>query len=136
MYATMNKDFSADPNENYYILESGIIESMNLYLEKRVVKFNKKKHKKDPWMTHDILKSVNCKNKLYKTWKKTKMDSLNYESRKSEFNNSRNMLRRMIKQAKKTISPLSSTNIKIALGKHGKLLIQFSIEIPLRSHPS
>ena len=34
---------------------------MNCHMEKKVVKFNKKKHKKDPWITFAILKSVNKK---------------------------------------------------------------------------
>ena len=30
---------------------------MNVHLEKKVMKFNKKKHKRDPWMTYGILNS-------------------------------------------------------------------------------
>ena len=59
IYERLNKDLNADPNENYAMLEAAITESMNAHLEKKIVKFNRKKHKKDPWMTYGILKSVN-----------------------------------------------------------------------------
>ena len=48
---------------------------MNTHLETKVVKFNRKKHKCDPWITYDILKSVNRKIHLYKNLKKTRSDS-------------------------------------------------------------
>ena len=31
----------------------------------RVVKFNSKQHKKSPWITDDIIKSIDHRNKLY-----------------------------------------------------------------------
>ena len=62
----LDKDLHADPNANYKILESEIISSMNCHMEKKIVKFNRKKHKRDPWITYGILKSVNKKNSLYK----------------------------------------------------------------------
>ena len=66
IYDKLDKNLHADPNTNYKILESEIINSMNCHMEKKIVKFYKKKHKKDPWITFAILKSVNKKNWLYK----------------------------------------------------------------------
>ena len=74
---------------------------MNCHMEKKIVKFNRKKHKRDPWITYGILKSVNKKNSLYKKMKKTETDSINYETRKQEFNAYKSTLRRLINQAKK-----------------------------------
>ena len=48
-----------NPNENYNILESEIIKSMESHMNKKTVKFNRRKHKKDPWITFSILRSVN-----------------------------------------------------------------------------
>ena len=101
IYDKLDKDLYADPNTNYKILESEIIKSMNCHMMKKVVKFNKKKHKRDPWITFAILKSVNNKNRLYKKLKKTNINSENYEIRKHEFNAYKNTLRRLINQAKK-----------------------------------
>ena len=70
IYDKLDKDLYADPNTNDKILESEIIKSMNCHMVKKVVKFNKKKHKGDPWITFAILKSVNKKNRLYKKLKK------------------------------------------------------------------
>ena len=77
---------NADPNKNYAILEAAITESMNERLEKKIVKFNRNKHKKDPWMTYGILKSVNHKNKLYKTLMKINKDLPLFDNKKQEFN--------------------------------------------------
>ena len=101
IYDKLDKDLYADPNTNYKILESEIIKSMNCHMVKKVVKFNKKKHKRDPWITFAILKSVNKKNRLYKKLKKNNINSENYEIRKHDFNAYRNTLRRFINQAKK-----------------------------------
>ena len=100
-YDKLDKNLHADPNTNYIILESEIINSMNCHIEKKVVKCNKKKHKKDPWITFAILKYVNKKKWLYKKLKKTHVNSENYEIRKQEFNMYKNTLRRLINKAKR-----------------------------------
>ena len=64
MFDRLDKDLHGDPNVNYKILESEIISSMNCHMEKKIVKFNRKKHKRDPWITFGILKLVNKKNLL------------------------------------------------------------------------
>ena len=46
---------SNDPNNNYNVLLDAITKSMNACLQKKVVKFNRKKHKKDTWITFGIL---------------------------------------------------------------------------------
>ena len=43
-----------------------------------------KKHKKTPWITNGILRSINTRNKLYKKLKKTKIDSPNYITNKTK----------------------------------------------------
>ena len=98
----LDKNLHADPNTNYKILKSEIINSMNCHMENKVVKFNKNKNKKNPWITFAILKSVN-KNWRYKKLKKTNENSENYEIKKQEFNMYKNTLRRLINQAKKTL---------------------------------
>ena len=101
IYEKLNKDIHCNPNENYNILESEIITSMESHMDKKTVKFNRRKHKKDPWITFGILRSVNKKNKLYKCLKQTKSDSTIFEERKQRFNRYKNTLRKTIAQAKK-----------------------------------
>ena len=74
---------------------------MESHMDKKTVKFNRRKHKRDPWITFGILRSVNKKNKLYKCLKLTKCDSAIFEERKQRFNQYKNTLRKIITQAKK-----------------------------------
>ena len=62
IYEKLNKDIHCNPNENYNILESEIITSMESHMDKKTVTFNRRKHKRDPWITFGVLRSVN-KNK-------------------------------------------------------------------------
>ena len=96
MYERLNTAPGANPNENYCILETAIIESMSNHLKEKVVKFNKKRHKRDPWMSYGILKSVNHKNKLYKKLMKFDRDSTQFNNKKQEFIVYKNVLRRLI----------------------------------------
>ena len=50
-----------NPNENYNILESKIIKSMESHMDKKTVTLNRRKHKRDPCITFGILRSVNKK---------------------------------------------------------------------------
>ena len=60
-----------------------------------------KKHKKTTWITNGILRSINNRNKLYKKLKKTKIDSLSYITKKTNFNRYRNTLNKTITKAKR-----------------------------------
>ena len=57
IHEKLNKDIHCNPNENYNILESEIIKSMESHMDKKTVKFNRREHKKrDPWITFGILR--------------------------------------------------------------------------------
>ena len=86
IYDMLNKESNANPNEIYLILQTAITDSMKTHLTKKVIKFNRKKHKRDPWMTYGILNSVNRKNLLYKKLMKINRDSLLFDTKKQEFN--------------------------------------------------
>ena len=60
---------TVDPNSNYAILEKSLKNSHDECFPMCVVKFNPKRHKKTPWITDDIIKSINVRNKLYKKLK-------------------------------------------------------------------
>ena len=61
VYDRLNHELDVNPDENYSILETAISDSMNAHLEKKIVKCNGRKYKKDPWITYCILNSVNHK---------------------------------------------------------------------------
>ena len=72
---------SANPNVNYNILSDIITTTKANHIPKRKKKNNKRKFKKQPWMTDDLLKLVNRKNDLYRDWKSTS-DNVEYERKK------------------------------------------------------
>ena len=74
----------------------------NKVLPKKIVRFNKKKHKKAKWLTNGILKSINIKDKMYKIL--AKADNVNeaaYTNLKAEFKAYKKTLRRSINEAKR-----------------------------------
>ena len=58
-------DPQVDPNINYNLLSSTINKAKSLHIPKKK-KFNKRKHKKEPWMTNDLLVLINKKNDMYR----------------------------------------------------------------------
>ena len=61
----------------------------------------RKKHKINPWLTAGILKSINSKDKLYKTLVQTSKDSTDYPVLLSNFKVYKNIIRRSIMHAKR-----------------------------------
>ena len=60
--------------------------------------FNKRKHKKEPWMTNNLLVRTNRKNDMYRDWKSTN-NNKEYEVKK-KFRNFDNIITEEIKNAK------------------------------------
>ena len=77
-------DPQADPNINYNLLSSTINKAKSLHIPKKSKKINKRKHKKEPWMTNDLLVLINKKNDMYRNWKSTVNDE-EYENKKVNF---------------------------------------------------
>ena len=91
---------------------------MESHMNKKTVKFNRRKHKRDPWITFAILRSVNKKKKkLYKCMKLTKSDSIIFEERKQRFNQYKNTLRKTITRAKKNY--FSNQFTRCCIGRDG-----------------
>ena len=90
-----------DPNYNYEILERALTDSYTECFPKRVVKFNKKKHEKNAWISVGITRSINHRNRLYKHLKQLKTDSFDYVIKKADFNRFRNVLKKTITHAKR-----------------------------------
>ena len=51
----------------------------NKHFPKRVVKFNKRRHKKERWMTNELLAKIVIKNEMYVDWKTTPVTSEHFE---------------------------------------------------------
>ena len=62
----LNLDSNCNPNENYAKLENIITQVKEKHLPTKMVKFNKYKHKKCPWVTNGILNSIQYRDSFYK----------------------------------------------------------------------
>ena len=58
-------------NSNYRLFEESIISAKTKHIHTKTFRFNKTIHKQNSWMTDDLLKQTNFKNKLYKQFKQT-----------------------------------------------------------------
>ena len=97
----LNRDLNSDPNDNLMQLLDIFSHLKNVYLPKRRVRLNKRKHKVQPWMTTAILKSINSRDKLYKSLMLTPRDSPDYLEVQRNFKTYKNIIRRSIMIAKR-----------------------------------
>ena len=65
IYNKLSKDINSNPNTNYDILAKALADSKEKHIHKKIKNLNKYKHKKEKWMTHDLLALINRKNKKY-----------------------------------------------------------------------
>ena len=91
----------AEPYNNYAILENSLKTAMDNSFTVKRVKFNRNKHKITPWITFDIIRSINERNKLYGKLKRTNVNNQSYHDRKVNFNAYKTTLRKTITAAKK-----------------------------------
>ena len=73
-----DRNLLSDPHENQARLDNILKDAKDKHLPEKVIKFNKYKHKLNPWMTSGILQSIKFRDKLYKKLKSTKPDSNQY----------------------------------------------------------
>ena len=100
VFAKLNPDISANPNENYDILEKIIVHNINKHFHRRQVKFNKYKHKKNTWITKGILHSIKFRDNLYRELKKACPNSDIYSTIKVNLRTYNKILKRNILLAK------------------------------------
>ena len=59
----------ATVNKNGEILFNILLEAKNKHIPKILRKYNKRKDKKEKWMTSELLNQINLKNDMYVEWK-------------------------------------------------------------------
>ena len=96
----LNTNSDHDPNANYEILENILCDARERFLPEKTVKFNKYKHKRSPWITLGILRSIKFRDNLYKKLKSTPFDSLEYINTKQNLKVYNQILKRNICQLK------------------------------------
>lgn len=90
-----------DPNSNYECFIKIITDLIDKHLPTKKVQFNKYQHKLQPWVTSGILKSIQYKDKLYKTWRKTSHSSPLREQYKESLNMFMKILKKVLFKAEK-----------------------------------
>ena len=89
-----------DPNISYNIFIEKVIELKNKNMPTKFVKFNKRKHKKQPWMTEGILKSIIYRDKLLIKLRKLKAGTNGHTESKQNLKAYNSILKRSIREAK------------------------------------
>ena len=93
-------DEITDPNITYKPFIHKIIELKEKHLPTELVKFNKKKHKKQIWMTNGILKSIVYRDKLLMKHRQLEANSEIFETSKRNLKTFNTILRKNIREAK------------------------------------
>ena len=90
-----------NPNDNYNSFHRELQLYLNKCFPEKTVKINHYKHKKSPWVTTTLLKSIKYKDTLYKTMKCLNPDSEAYAIKRQEFQVYSKILKKMIRNAKR-----------------------------------
>lgn len=98
----LNTNLTQDPNINYNILHSVIQNAKNTHMPQKIMKYDKRKHKKSKWITQSIIKSINFRDNLYKKLKMTDPNSTEYATLKTNLKTFNNILKKIIRTVKKT----------------------------------
>ena len=94
-------NYLRDPNNNYTVLEKIITDSREKHLPIKKKKFKKYVHKLSPWMTDEILRMIEHKDKLYKIKVLEPHDSFAYLEAKTDLYNYSILLQQKINEVKK-----------------------------------
>ena len=102
IYSKLNKDASSDPNVNYQIISDIITSSKSTSFPVKKVKYHKHKHKNSKWITQGIIHSIKYRDNLYMKLKSAETNDDNYNTLKINLNTYNKILKKSIREAKKT----------------------------------
>ena len=85
IHEKMNHAEYANPNENYQILINILSKAKEIYMHKTTRRYNKRKDKKEKWMTNELLQQINKKNDMYVDWKTKSTTTEMYNHKKINF---------------------------------------------------
>ena len=105
-------DSNSDVNDIYDAVQEVITQGLNHFLPVKLCKFNKYKHKRCPWITSGIIKSIKYRDQLYKRLKATDNQDPSYPSAKLNLQAYNRILKQSIRQAKQIHYHKSFTKFK------------------------
>ena len=97
----MNKDIDSDPNINYDIIQIILKSATKQHMAPKIVKVNKRRHKKSQWITQGIVKSISYRDKLYKQYRTTPTNTDTCDRIKINLNTYNKILKSNIRMAKR-----------------------------------
>ena len=97
----LDNTLNRDPNHNYEIFSTLLQNAKSKHIPKRIKKFNKRRHKKERWMTDERLAQVIKKNEMYVDWKTTPIAHPDYEKVKFNFKGYEKIVLKGIERAKR-----------------------------------
>ena len=100
IYNKLDPSLNGNPNVNYKILAEQLQYAKSKHMPKTIRRFNKLKHKKEKWMTNELLTQIVRKNKMYVEWKTTPVTSADHEQIKLRFKNYEKEVRNAIQETK------------------------------------
>ena len=101
MHNQLDANINKNPNDNYKIVSTLLQTAKNKHIPKRIVKFNKRRHKKERWMTNELLAKIVIKNEMYVDWKTTPVTSEHFERVKLRFKGYEKLVLKEIEIAKR-----------------------------------
>ena len=91
MHNQLDANINKNPNDNYKIVSTLLQTAINKHIPKRIVKFNKRRHKKERWMTNELLAKIVIKSDMYVDWKTTPVTSEHFERVKLNLKDMKNV---------------------------------------------
>ena len=90
-----------DPNNNYNIFEDKLTKAIQKHTIEKQIKFNKFKHKKNPWMSEGLLKSIRFRDKMHLKLKSQGQTAEQYADLKTNIKTYNRIIKRLIRKLKR-----------------------------------
>ena len=97
----LNIDPMADPTHNLTIFNNILAEAKDKHIPCKLVRFNKHKHKRNPWVSLCIINSIKFRDNQYKKLRNTLSNDPTFTTLKTNLNTYNNILKKSIRNAKK-----------------------------------
>ena len=96
----LDHDHYADPNVNYYVMESILTTALNKHIPIQKIKIQRHKHKQGQWITFGILRSIKFRDNMYKKFKLTAPNTIQSLNIKQNLVTYNRILKRTIREDK------------------------------------
>ena len=100
IYSKMDQSLSQDPNINYKILTDTVANCRKKYFPSKFVKFNKRRHKGNKWITYGIITAINKRDRMYRELQALSTNSPRYIELKHNLAFRKPLIKKSIRELK------------------------------------